>query len=364
MSEPNTPASDGAPEPNGWLQYRGLDDAWVDARVAAVADDPVPVANGLAARLLKLETDGESREVLQIRPVPYGPGGLATGYELLDNEILAGRRLHRAQEAASTGYPLEVARLIGHDADAAQPYALLEPYRGGPIGKEAGNLLVSDHHPFQVSLLTGVRWLGAAGIAHRGLDPNTVRWDGRRVQITGFAHATVIGAPRTVVGVRPWCAPEQRPGRAEGDVTERDDLWAAGRLIFYIVTGTELTDPRQLTDAPELDALLNGVFGPPDNRPTALDLLTRLGMLKDPVPHRPGRSARFEQGREEFRQVRWRKHPVTKPKEKPPEPPAQVVVPPHPVFVILRRYPAVTWAVLAVFTVVLLIAIVALLTSP
>lgn len=371
MSEPDTAACDEGPEADGRLSYRDLDGVRVDARVAAVGDCPVPIANGLATRLLKLETGGRTWEALQIRPVPYGPGGRAAGYELLDNEILAGLRLHRAQRSAASGYPLEVSRLIGHDADAARPYALLEPYRGTPVGKEAGNLLVSDHHPFQVSLLTGVRWLGAAGIAHRGISPDTVRWDGRRVQITGFAHATVLGAPRTVVGDLPWCAPEQRSGRATGDVTERDDMWAAGRLIFYVLTGEELHEPGQLAAVPELAALLHGIFGPPEGRPAAADLLARLQGRGSPVPNRPGQSVEFTKGKAEFNRVRRIKHPETAPRETVrPEAPETPDTPAHPaivvwhrVIVIWHRHSAMAWTALAVLAVVLLFVVTALLTN-
>jgi hypothetical protein len=330
----------------------------------AVGDDErLPEVNGLVIRRMKLEAPAWPEEVLQIRPVPYGPDGLATGYELLDNVILAGLRLRRAAE--DDAYPPEVSRLTGHNADSAEPFALLEPYRSRPIGEDAGNLLLSDRRRFQVSLLTGVRLLGASGIAHRGLSPSTVHWDGHRVQITGFTHATVLGAPRTVVGTPPWCAPEQRSGYAEGDVTDRDDIWAAGRLIYYVVTGEQLTDREELAANPELAGLLDGIFGPPEDRPSAAELLTRLGAT-DPVRHGPGGSPAFDRGRAEFLEARYRKHPETRPKDEESEE-EEVARPgpqaPHPT-VVLRRYPrylAPTLLVLAEVAVAAVLAAVILL---
>ena len=337
MSEANTLGGVGAIAPE-LLRYRDVSDALVEAAVMAAGDDErLPEVNGLVIRRMKLEAPGGPGEALQIRPVPYGPDGLAAGYQLLDNVILAGLRLRRGAE--DDAYPPEVARLIGHDADSAAPFALLEPYRGRPIGEHAGNLLLSDRRRFQVSLLTSVRLLGAAGIAHRGLSPSTVRWDGDRVQITGFAHTTVLGAPRTVVGTPPWCAPEQRSGYAEGDVTDRDDIWAAGRLIYYVVTGEQLTGRAELADNTELAGLLAGIFGPPEERPSAAELLARIGAT-DPVRHGADGSPALDRGREEFHAARYRKHPETSPKDDEDE---EEVAPTRPEahrpVVVLRSFP-------------------------
>jgi serine/threonine protein kinase len=234
-------------------------------------------------------------------------------YERLDNEILAGLRLARA--AAGAAYPPEVSRLCGYDPTSAEPFALLEPYRGETLTEVGQQLLPDDHHQFQVSLLNGLCWLATAGIAHRGIGPSTVRWDGRQVQITDFSQATVIGAPRTVIGALPWAAPEQRDDHFSGEVSGKDDIWAAGRLIFYVRTGEELTDRGQLADWPALENLLDGVFGPPEGRPSASEMLfSRLGE-PSPIPRGPGIDKRLEEGRQRFYALRARKHPHTLPDE-------------------------------------------------
>ena len=228
------------------------------------------------------------------------------GYERLDNEILAGLRLREATE--SFFYPREVSRLYGYEATSADPYALIEPYRGESLTEAGQYLLESEEHQFQVSLLSGLCWLAAAGIAHRGIAPSTVRWDGRQAQITDFSMSTVIGAPREAIGTPPWAAREQRPGYASGRVSVQDDTWAAGRLIFYIHTGEELTDRRQIDERPTLKNLLAGVFGPPEGRPTARDLLSRLN-VECPVPLALERRSRLDAGRRHFYAVRASKHP-------------------------------------------------------
>ncbi len=178
-----------------------------------------------------------------------------------------------------------------------------------------------------MGLLRAVRLLNAAGIAHRAIGPDTVRWDGDDVQITDFSHAAPIGAPRTVAGVPPWQAPEQRPqvpdGGKRGVIGPNDDVWAAGRLIFHVLTGEELGGRDQLADRPELAELLAGVFGAPDGRPSAQTLLHRLGEADAPPRPLPADPA-FARGREQFFAQRQRKHPHTAPV---PEPEPEAVAP-------------------------------------
>ena len=269
--------------------------------IATIGSRREQVGTCLAARWLWLADGAELRQVL------IDGAARQEGYERLDNEILAGLRLARA--AAPTAYPPEVSRLYGYDPVSAEPFALLEPYRGEALAEVGQQLLPDDHHQFQISLLRGLCWLAAAGIAHRGIGPSTVRWDGRQVQITDFSQATVIGAPRTVIGAPPWAAPEQRDDHVGGEVSGKDDIWAAGRLIFYVRTGEQLTAKGQLTDWPALVSLLDGVFGPPEDRPTAAEMLVgRLGEAS-PVPRGVDPDRKLEEGRRRFYAVRARKHP-------------------------------------------------------
>jgi serine/threonine protein kinase len=129
------------------------------------------------------------------------------------------------------------------------------------------------------------------------------------VQITDFSLATVIGARREAIGALPWAAPEQRPGQVQGRVGEHDDVWAAGRLIHYVLTGEELTDRRQLADLRGLGSLLAEVFGPPEGRPTAAELLTRRLSESNPVPRGLGADPLLEEGLRQFCVQRARKHP-------------------------------------------------------
>ncbi len=316
-------------QPGETLCFRRPDGSETKAEVVGRRDDTSPQDPPLRSARLTVEyADGTRQEVRQIIAGDPGPGA---GYQALDNEILAGIRLSRL--CGGRRYPSFVSRLVGHDADGIRPYALLEPYAGSPVGDFAGSILPTERKPFQESLLTGLSWLVAAGIAHRAISPDTVYWDGTGVQITGFTSATLIGSPRAALGALPWQAPEQRPGKATGAVSDRDDVWAAGRLIFYVTTGRDLAGPRQLVADPELARLLEDVFGPMERRPAVRDLFTRLN-LADPAPRAPAPAADFQQGEADFFALRAHKHPETAAAAEPdPEPPrtaAPVVAPVRP----------------------------------
>ncbi|TDD93936.1 hypothetical protein [Actinomadura rubrisoli] len=276
--------------------------SYLDVRTGRLVEAELVAANGNGAEV-KLETAEGAFEARLLR------SGSA-GHRALDNEIITGLRLRR--RLAGRPHPGEVAGLIGYNTAGGEPFALAEPYRGDPCGAEAGRLLPHDLHRFQVSLLVGVRLLAAAGIVHRALGPRTVRWDGDRVQITGFAHAAVPGEPRTAVGAPPWSAPEQHPEHVAGDVTDRDDLWAVGRLILYMATGEENRGPDAAELPPELGRLVDGVFAPPGERPAVTEMLRRVEAA-DPVPYGPEPDPGLVAGRREFFHVRQTKDPKTAP---------------------------------------------------
>ena len=294
------------------LRFRRVTGEQVEAE-ARVDDTEFPAGQYLMSRWVWLEDGTELRQHRVANALQRLDGDdrqRREGYDRLDNEILTGRRLY---EVAGWGtYPPEVACLYGDEATSADPYTLFEGYHGEPLREVGTHLLDEEFQEFLVSLLTGLCWLAGAGIAHRAINPDTVLWDSqrRRAQITDFSHSTVFGTPRTpVTGSPSWVAKEQRPGEAFGMVGERDDIWAAGRLIFYVRNqGEELVARNQLADG-GLDELLDGVFGPPQGRPTASELLVdRLGR-GNPVPRGASGSTWLQEGRRRFLEARARKHP-------------------------------------------------------
>lgn len=279
------------------LRYIGTADEQLETSVTVDGSDGKP-PEFLLTRSLRL---GDGRPVHQLLVDPAGP---KAAYERLDNEILAGLRLIR--KTRSLHYPGEVSHLIGYNPDPVSPFALLQPYRGDIVSAVAGHLVPASQYQFEVSLLTGLRWLAEAGVAHCNIGPSTVRWDGERVQITDFSRATVIGASRQFINMTRWTA----ASLPDGQVSEGDDMLAAGLLIYYVLSGEELTDPGKLAEWQGLGDLLAGVFKKdPRQRPSARELLTQRLGVPDPVPHVRSADPQLERGRREFTDLRLARHP-------------------------------------------------------
>jgi len=264
-----------------------------------------PAGRWLTARGVMLADGTRLRQHQPVRG-RYRP----QGYDSLDNEILAGRQLCDITEGR--GCPPEVSQFYGDDDDMAvdDPFALFEPYRGAPLSEVGGNLIGEERNQFHASLLRGLCWLAAAGIAHRALNLETVWWDGERVQITDFSLSTIFGVPRTPVpGAEDWVPRDLREGTFRGGpVSERDDIWAAGRLIFYVWNGGAPLRHKEDLAHGGLDELLRDVFKAPDIRPPASELLRRLGET-NPASGWSARSMEWRRERELFLNERSRLHP-------------------------------------------------------
>jgi len=263
---------------------------WEDVDIDRVGDTVIPAGEYLKGRQVEL-LDGTPLREHRVMSRIYR----SEGYGRIDNEILAGRRLH---ELAGSGYPPELACLYGDYDDkvtVTDPFTLFEAYRGEPLRRVVG-------------LLTALCWLASAGLAHRSVNPDTVLWDGEQVQLTDFSDATVFGASRTPSsGRKGWIAREQRPGATYGTVGPGDDMWAAARLIYYVrAQGEELHNREELTQVGLAD-LLDGVFGRPEERPDAGELLRRMGR-PDTVP-RHQENVRLWEEQRRFLAARDHKHP-------------------------------------------------------
>lgn len=313
-----------ADEPRFRRAFTGVREPF-DAEVVEV-EIPPPAGRYLTARSVVL---ADGTRLRQHQPVPGQYR--SAGYDRLDNEILAGRQLYDITEGR--GCPPEISQFYGDDDDTVgdEPFTLFEPYRGAPLSEVGDSLDPQERKQFSASLLRGLCWLAAAGIAHRALNLETVRWDGdtATVQLSDFSLSTVFGAPRTPVpGEETWVPKDLRDVTFRGGpVGERDDIWAAGRLIFHVWNGgAPLRSQSDLTHG-GLDELLRGVFGPPESRPPASELLHRLG-LANPAPSWSGKSMQWRKERELFLKERGRLHPGI------PDPPdfcADLGNPPDPV---------------------------------
>jgi serine/threonine protein kinase len=291
------------------LKFRLPDGTETIAEVE-LEEAPLPAGEFLVARTASLAGDVQ-KKMRQHRAV--GGRRREDGLERLDNEIMVGRRL--AGAVGRGGYPAEVACLCGDDADGADPYALFEEYRGKPLREAWKSMKEAELKAFPASLLRGLCWLAAVGVAHRGIGPDTVWWDGRRALITDFSTSTVFGAARARVrGSEAWVPEEQRNGT--GWAGPRDDTWAAAQLIFHVQTKGQECDPEEDNVTAKLvssgldEALARALawaFRSAADRATASELLAYLGS-RDPSPAGFTAGASLLEGRGKFTAARGLKH--------------------------------------------------------
>lgn len=249
-----------------------------------------------------------------------------TPYDTLDREIAVGVQLLRNCAAAQRPYPAELARLVGYDVDAVEPFALYLPYRGEPVSAFAGRLMMRDQRAFEVGLFRALRYLEAFGVTHRAIGPETVRWDpvAGRAQIVDFSRAALAGRALASAHRSPWLH--------NSDATSCDpraDVWSAGALVYYAISGRQPGDGDPSADPVMESSALRGLSprilaDRAELRPSAAEVLAALNEPEPwPVPQfdPTEEDELFERGAEDFDRVFPPRHPPSPPW--PPQPPAQ-----------------------------------------
>jgi hypothetical protein len=246
-------------------------------------------------------------------------------YRQLDNEILSGLRLSRLAAATEGGsFPGLINQLVGYEPEGADEFVLLRTHQGAAIESYVGRLPSDDRLRLIDQLLLAVRWMSAAGLAHRGLSPSTARWTtDSRLEVTHLFTSTLIGSPREPVGSAPWAAPEQRASSEvqefSGVVSDRDDVWAMARLAVTVINGVHTSDPADLDRLQLLD-LFGDAFASPEQRPSPTELLRRRG-LADPLRLAVVENESLRRGRRRFDRLTGYRQP---------EPPPDAMAAPGP----------------------------------
>ncbi|MBQ0983593.1 hypothetical protein KBZ10_03410 [Streptomyces sp. F63] len=266
------------------------------------ADLRIPRREPLTARMVTL---GDGRRLLQYR-LPLSAQGDNAAYGALERQVGAGVALERRY--GSEGFGEVFTRLAGFDLDAAEPHVLYRAPDGEPVAGRQGTLTVAEQQQLLAQLVLAVRLLEGAGLVHREITPETVRWDGSHVRLAEPYAAQRIGEPREPFGEAPWAAPEQRDGTGTADT--RDDLWAVGRLVYFLLSGRPGpagAAPRDLREFRRLAAPADsGLFDPrAADRPAPSELM-RLLQVPDPLAA-PAPADPLDAGRAEFDAQRAKK---------------------------------------------------------
>ncbi|OIJ98539.1 hypothetical protein BIV23_29770 [Streptomyces monashensis] len=274
-----------------------------------------------------------------------------------------------------TRYPPELGRVIGYRPDDRAPF-LVATRRGRPLAELAARLPLPPGELSAVAdgVLTVLRHLNDLRLVHRDIRPATLWWDGTTVQLADFGLTLDEGDPRGgPAGTDPWRSPEQAAGRGRADC--RDDVYAAGAVLFHLTTGEEVTTAAEMRDRvrwldPGLRTLLDGVFtDEARHRVTGYTLQlrrdTRTGRstAQGPGARRvPGMAEREQEARQHFRDLRARQYAFEQASRRAPYaaagapgPAVRTAWPPDP-----RRWrTVVVYAVLAVALIAVVAAVVA-----
>ncbi|RGD62157.1 hypothetical protein DR950_34350 [Kitasatospora xanthocidica] len=216
------------------------------------------------------------------------PGGAQAAFAssaAIDAETAVALRLHRALGAPGASGPFPV--LIGYELDAAEPFALYRPPRGRTVERMHG-LPGAQLRVIEQELVDALAVLAELGLVHHGIAPETVRWDGRRIQLWGLDAVTHTGRPRTPRGAAPYAPPEVREGAGRSD--PRDGLWSAAQVMYSLVTGRPGAPdrpPPDLADHRSLAHTMGSSFAPrAADRPTPAALLALLAPDRAPAADR------------------------------------------------------------------------------
>lgn len=238
----------------------------------------VDMPGGLLPARYVTRSDGV---VLLQKWVPEDLGRLRPeAYERLDAEIRACAAL--GQRYGGPRYPVELPVLVGYNVDVAEPFVLLGPYRGDPLPER--RMEYESLRDFVAGLMRALQHTAEAGVVHDAVGPGTVRWNGTTVQLVDFERAQGPGDRRRSGGNSPERSPEQIEG--VGTVDPRDDVWAAGLLIWQLSLGPNADG----LDAPaKVKTLLDRVFSPTAaDRPSAREVLMRVDRNRvDPMGSSP-----------------------------------------------------------------------------
>lgn len=262
-----------------------------------------------AALPARIVTDPASVSMIQ-KWVPEHVGERDAGsYDLLDAEIRASTRL--GQMYGGSGNPGHLPAAVGYNVDVAEPFVLLEPYRGVPL--DFRRLELDELRELAISLLWTLQQTAAAGVVHGAVRLVSLRWDShaRTLQLVDFEHALRQGDPRRPVGTIRGLSREQVDGAGQADV--RDDMWGAGMVIRQLAAGPYASGSEALPA--QVQVLLQGVFADAAAaRPHAADLLARLGIASS-VSKARDPDAALVPGHQLFDQTTARKHLVTPPQD-------------------------------------------------
>lgn len=212
----------------------------------------------------------------------------------LPNDAPTETRFRREANAArAIAHPGCVRMLdFGEDREAHLLYLVMEMVEGEPLDdylqRSGGRLEIEHAVELMLDVLDALDAAHHAGVVHRDLKPSNIllSGDGTTVKVCDFGSAKIFGRhitqltrPGMVIGTGQYMAPEQARGQ---ECDARADLYAAGAILFELVTGRPATRASDRAD----DARLNLVFArslADDRRERFADAQEMIAALKNAI---------------------------------------------------------------------------------
>jgi len=205
--------------------------------------------------------EGTSPAVLKIiQPAIIAKAGELAEMVVKKESVALGRINERVPPCPSVVRLLDSGSLEygGRGTSMRLPWLALEYVHGGPEGvtledrvqyaiREMGYAFGPERAiQFLEQLADGLTEIHAAGVIHRDLNPNNLLCCGSGVsemfKVSDFGIARPLGMQATFgsegVGTPGYMAPEQLGG--DGEVTFAADIFSAGALIYFVLTGEDL----------------------------------------------------------------------------------------------------------------------------
>lgn len=188
-----------------------------------------------------------------------------------------------------------------HDAGVDQvPYLVMSLVAGRSLEehvRDEGPLATEDLFALAADLFAGLEATHRAGVLHRDLTPRNVLFDHDGTALLadfGIARGhddPALTAEHTIVGTRPYVAPERMRGE---HATVASDLYAAGITLRYAATGSHAAPMP--ADHPLAGLVARCTAPEPAARPTSAgQATTLLDAVRGPVSPAPGVTAPLSQ---------------------------------------------------------------------
>lgn len=166
------------------------------------------------------------------------------GY-LAEDADFVGRFKREAKAVATLRHP-HIVQVYDFDVEGEVYYMVMEYIAGETLKARLERLnaagqrmALSEVCEVLRPLCSALDYAHAQGRIHRDIKPANIMFDGRRLVLTDFGIATIVGgtcftAPGTMIGTPAYMSPEQCRGEP-GDV--RSDIYSLGIVLYEMITG-------------------------------------------------------------------------------------------------------------------------------